>query len=160
MPARKPYDPLTHPAQARLVCSQAGFNLGLLAQLFGVSTSTLRSWRREHPELEVAIVEGQDAFNCGGAEKALLKLVLGFEHVEVKQVFERGELVERVETQKYYPPNVKAVMWFLANRSKDRWNFNLQKTTDDLSDDLRQLGERLTKALRERADEPKLKRVK
>ena len=86
----------------------------------GVSLGTLRSWRRQSPELDRAL-ETDPAVTDSQVENALLKKALGYESTERKVEFNaKGERKE-VETTKQVGPDMSAISLWLKKRRPERW---------------------------------------
>lgn len=95
-----------------------------IAAKLGCSPWTLGGWKHEHPEIAKAIKEGRaqlDNTRTGPVEDALLKRALGYEYVIVKTVDDPQKGVREETTTYHMPPDVTAIIFYLANRMPDRW---------------------------------------
>ena len=117
---RKPiYDPGYHPATSHKLCS-----LGLidaeLAYMFDISERSINKWKKLYPEFAECIRRGKMIADSKVAE-SLFKRATGFTLPETLTFeIQKGEFkkeVERIETVKHYPPDVRACELWLRNRS-------------------------------------------
>jgi len=108
---------------AYVACTEGGFTDVKLAKLFGVAKQTIYNWKREHPEFLDSIIRGKDEFDVAKAEECLLKRVTGYRYTEVtRERNDQGQMVVSKKVGKHIPPDVKAITFFLINRSRDgRW---------------------------------------
>jgi hypothetical protein len=60
-----------------------------------------------------------------GVERALAERAIGF-YVDVEEVCVIDKKLEKKIVRKYYPPDVRACIFFLKNRPSDRWR-NVQR---------------------------------
>lgn len=107
---------------AETACERLGATDKDLAALFNVGEKTIYNWKNEHSEFLQAIKRGKDVFDIAIAETCLKKRVTGYTYTEVTS--ERGKdgnLVVTKEVQKELAPDTTALIFFLKNRSKDRW---------------------------------------
>jgi transposase-like protein len=112
------YDPKIYPRIAKLL-AQRGAILSEIADCFDVTTRTLSNWLNDYPELREAIDAGNDVFNPR-VERALAERAIGF-YADVEEVFVIDKKLEKKIVRKYYPPDVRACIFFLKNRQSDRW---------------------------------------
>lgn len=95
-----------------------------LAKAWGVHQCTVERWRREYPELDQAIRGALDNRDVSRAEQALLKVALGYDYWEVHRVPDPNNAEHTVvikKIKKHQTPNVAALIFFLKNRSPERW---------------------------------------
>lgn len=126
MPGGRPskYDPDEHPRLARELTGN-GKTQAEVAELFGVSRSTVEAWMVEHPEFRVAMLLGrEDATDR--VERALFERATGYEHPSEKIVVVsgpqgEGASVERLDTVERYPPDTAAIKLWLTNRRQVAW---------------------------------------
>lgn len=109
--------------QAEIVCAESGFSDAKLANLFGVSVSTLNSWKHEHPEFLESIRRGKDTWDTSTAEHCLFKRVCGYEFKEVTKEINPATGKMRITkiVKKEIPGDVKAQTFWLRNRNRERW---------------------------------------
>lgn len=75
-----------------------------MADAFGISITTLNTWKKLHPEFLLAIRQGKDVAD-GTVVASLYKQAKGFVGPDGK----------------YYPPNTAAGIFWLKNRQKAVW---------------------------------------
>lgn len=109
-----------------------------IAARMGISSQRLKSWRKKHPLINNALMQGRELVDYK-VESALLKSALGYKKTEVRvtTIMRHGKLVE---TQKEVfkteqPPSVQAIQVWLYNRCPDKWRKDAGKITlDDMED--------------------------
>jgi hypothetical protein len=104
--------------QASKLC-KLGATHAQLADFFGVSISTVALWMVEHPEFSDA-VKIPKAEADERVEQSLYRRAMGYEHDEVDIRVVNGEIVA-TPIRKYYPPDSTAAIFWLKNRSPDKW---------------------------------------
>ncbi|WP_052700089.1 hypothetical protein [Methylocucumis oryzae] len=91
-----------------------------IAGALGLNVATLTGeWFRDYPDFHTAIKEGRihaDA-NIGSA---LYDRAMGYFAPEIKVFVIDGNVVEH-EVMKHYPPDYKALQFWLTNRQAERW---------------------------------------
>lgn len=85
-----------------------------VADFFGVSLATLQNWRTLHPEFAEAQVIGKKPADERVIRSCFMRAV-GFTVKEEKIFCSDGEIV-RAEVDKFYPPEVSAIVWWTKNR--------------------------------------------
>ena len=128
------YDPQRFPHIAEVLCREYGFLAVQLAEVLGVSKTSIDKWIQIHPEFKAAVYRGREEFDTGKVEQSLLKRALGYEYTEKtertvfligKNKFTDVEVAvparEIVTTTKALPADVKAIMFWLQNRQPGRW---------------------------------------
>ncbi len=139
---RTAYNPNIHPGQAYLTGMQFGAGRQELANIFGISVMTLDKWRRTYPEFKEAWQRGRDVYDGELMEKALRDLALGYSYEEKEftrvKIPVNGNGRVRVDgngnrlkfkygmaltktVKKRHKPDGKALVFWLTNRMKDRW---------------------------------------
>jgi len=113
------YDPDIMPNAARLMC-QRGAIMSELANVFRVSRRTIHYWMNQHQEFHDAVQVGVAAFNAR-VERALAERAIGF-FVTIKEEVrdEQGKVIQR-EQRQYFPPDTRAIIFFLKNIMKDKY---------------------------------------
>lgn len=102
-----------------------------IADCLGVSLRTFWNWRAEHPELERAVRAGKAPAD-DRVERALYQRAVGYVgpgdphiHQMPDRVDADGKLVKGrtviTETQRYYPPDTAAAIFWLKNRRRGTW---------------------------------------
>jgi hypothetical protein len=85
-----------------------------------VSADSWIGYKKKYPELLEALKKGEFGAN-EQVENALFRLATGYIYEEEK-VTKGGKEGDKVEiTKKHQPPNVTAIIFWLWNRLKDRW---------------------------------------
>ena len=168
------YDPKRFPHIAETLCREYGMTDEQLCGIFGCKDVEFRKWKRKYPDFVSAIVRGRDEFDGMKVENALLKRALGYKYTETmtKTTVLKGKnkdtnlnvYVPAVETtiiEKEMPGDIKAIMFWLSNRNKERWqmvttvNANINAKTEhvkrtlNVSADLSKMDVEQLKALRE-----------
>ncbi len=111
------------PRMAKVACEELGLTDVGLAKLFNVSKASITAWKRRYPEFKVAIKEGKDIFDVEVVEAALLKRALGYTYNEViKELdLDQNKLVNKKKIRRHVAPDVKAQIFWLRNRNRERW---------------------------------------
>lgn len=135
-----------YPRMAKLACEEAGFTDLGLARLFNVCKATITNWKREYPEFKDAVKKGKEFFDTQYVEKALLRRAIGYSYSEVTQEADSdGNLVVTRKLKKYLAGDVKAQIFWLRNRNRERWpdtkkfdgNVNVGLTHEEILDQLK-----------------------
>lgn len=103
-----------------------------IAAALQVSEGAVKKWAAEDDEFVAAYKRGKDEFDSGEVESALLKAARGYEYEEtdVKSVvLVRGKGEDKITVpaeevtvkHKKMAPNVGAIVFWLTNRQRDRW---------------------------------------
>lgn len=105
---------------------ELAFNYSLLgatdaqmAKYFDVSEQTLNAWKWQFPEFLEALKKGKEEADASVA-KRLYHRAKGYTHKEDKIFLHEGEPVV-VPTEKHYPPDTTAAIFWLKNRQRDKW---------------------------------------
>lgn len=112
------YDPETFPGRAYRL-SLLGLKDKDLCDAFGVDINTIYHWKRTKPNFLKAIKEGKEQADEHVAE-SLYHRARGYSHREEKIFCNDGEIV-RAETTKHYPPDTRAIEFWLKNRHPEKW---------------------------------------
>ena len=114
-----------------------GLELGEIAKEIGVSASTLREWRKNHPAISAALSRGR-AHARGIAENSLFKRANGYtidlkKPIKVRvvdydpktqrKIREREEVQEAIE-QHHIPADTQALIFYLTNVAPEDWKRN------------------------------------
>ena len=112
-----------------IVGAKKGFTNDELAELLGVTEPTLWNWQQIYPEFFSAIKENKKLWD-DQIVKSARNRAKGF-YVPEEKIFcnALGE-VTRVQTQKYYPPDPTAFIFWLCNRQSQDWKRNLESKED------------------------------
>ena len=112
----------------------AGLNEFEMASVIGIADATLGVWKRTRPDFMAAMKAGRMEA-VGTAAHSLFRAGNGYSHKEIKLVPNRvkeydpdtGRVVKEytevleVEYMKHYPPNVQALLKFLAAKHPEVW---------------------------------------
>lgn len=90
-----------------------------LAEVFGISISTVWLWRNTHPEFLHAFSELSEDFDAR-VERALGQRAVGYDYDSVKVFQFNGEPVI-VPIKTHVPPDVNAAKFWLAARQSGKW---------------------------------------
>lgn len=90
-----------------------------VADILGISVSTLRLWKLEHAEFSEAMRLGKEGPDIR-AEEALYHRAIGYSHPAEKILVVNGR-VRRVPYIQHYPPEVAAIKYWLNNRRGAIW---------------------------------------
>ncbi|MBY4947010.1 helix-turn-helix domain-containing protein [Cupriavidus respiraculi] len=104
--------------QARKLCL-LGATDKEMADVFGVSETTLNNWKTAHPEFLVSLKAGKDEADANVADR-LYQRAMGYSHPAEKIVVVAGA-IERVAYTEHYPPDTTAAIFWLKNRKKREW---------------------------------------
>ena len=97
-----------------------------LAEFFGVSGTTINNWKKEHPDFLASIRAGKEDADAQIAG-ALFHRARGYSHKETDiRVIDKK--IVQTELTKHYPPEVKAIIFWLKNRQKTLWR-DIQQLT-------------------------------
>lgn len=99
----------------------AGLTDAEIAYLLGINILTLKHWREEYPELEMAWkIGGMEADTRVAA--ALFKRCTGYTTVKRKKEFNLdGVLVKEIEEEVHVAPDVTAQIFWMKNRQPEHW---------------------------------------
>jgi DNA-binding XRE family transcriptional regulator len=90
-----------------------------IAEIIGVSRTTLNNWKGKHPELLYAVREARQVAD-ELVEAALFARAVGYSHPEQKVFQYEGQIITH-EMVKHYPPDTAAASFWLRNRQPKRW---------------------------------------
>lgn len=90
-----------------------------LAQMFGVSSSTIIEWTHEHQEFSEAVTCGKDKADERVA-RSLFNRAVGYSYESEKVFSYQGDIV-RTEVVEHVPPDPGAAMNWLKNRRPGEW---------------------------------------
>lgn len=112
-----------------------------IAKFFEVDLATINNWKKVHIEFLESITRGKRVADTEVAN-SLYQRAKGFTKKAVKIMQSEGVPVY-AEYKEYYPPDVKAIEYWLNNRQKRKWkkrtditsggekiNFNYHKPTE------------------------------
>lgn len=90
-----------------------------LAESFGVSEQTIITWRAKHSGFLESVKKGKEIADARVAE-SLFKRANGFVAPDTHFAVINGEVVE-TPTEKVYPPDTTACIFWLKNRQPSKW---------------------------------------
>ena len=103
-----------------------------LAMVFGCPMKSIRTWLATRPAFRDAVYKGRD-FADANVAYGLYRRAVGFEHTIMTSVLDKdGNVVEVPET-KYYPPDPKAAMHWLAVRRQGAWKLKDESSTVNIN---------------------------
>ena len=104
-----------------------------LAEYFEVSEQTINSWKGKYPRFLESTV-GSKRLADSKVERSLYQRACGYTHKEEKVFCSGGEIVTYV-TEKHYPPETTAAVFWLKNRKPAEWrdlrNVEINVMTDE-----------------------------
>lgn len=108
-----------------------GATITKLAKVFNVNADSIYEWQKKYPEFSESVQRGRDHFDSEQVEEALHKRATGYQY-KIKTYIAVGQenlfLVKVVE--KYMPPSVNAIRFWLSNRNPERWGLRNSNTDD------------------------------
>lgn len=97
-----------------------------LAVAMNISESTLNEWKITKPGFSESMLSAKDEADAK-VTKSLYQRALGYSHNETKIVTHMGLVTDKVDIEKHYAPDTRAIEYWLNNRQRGRWN-NTVKT--------------------------------
>nr|WLJ25822.1 MAG: terminase small subunit [Firmicutes phage HS10] len=89
----------------------------------GIVPSTFYEWKKSYSEISEALKRGKEVID-DEAEEALIKAMIGYYAEETRTIIQvvDGKETKRIEKiNRYYPPNVTAIIFWLKNRRPQKW---------------------------------------
>jgi len=122
MPAGRPtaYKP-ENAETARRACLLGATNQDL-AERFEVSRTTIDNWLATIPDFSHAVTQGRQVAD-EAVVAALFARAVGMEHKSTKVFCRNGQPVT-AEYMQYFPPDMRACMFWLRNRLPAQWREN------------------------------------
>ena len=132
-------------------CCERGMTDIEVADMLGIGLSTLYRWKAEHPAFSKVFKLGK-AEADDRVERSLYSRAVGYDYIAEKPVMTRhGQKTMRYRA--HVPPDTAAAVWYLKNRSPDRWrdSFRHEHVTSpyDHIEDTAELRALLTKQAQE-----------
>ena len=112
--------------------ARRGLTLDDIAHNLSISRATLLRYKKNHEELKSAIEEGKEEADIR-VENALYRRATGYFTTEQKVVMVKdddGSHPEIVEYERYVPPDVTAIIFWLKNREPDLWRDRIPERID------------------------------
>jgi hypothetical protein len=125
--ATSKYDPDHHPFMAWALAIRGKTNKEIAAGL-RISTGTLFTWGKEHPEFLSSLKAGKDSADTK-VESSLFMRAFGYEYEEVKTE-EGPDGTKITRTVKAVPPDTTAMIFWLKNRRPKEWRDKHELTGD------------------------------
>lgn len=122
------FNPKTTPQQAYKL-ALLGCTDPEIADVLGVTRTTLNNWKLEHPAFLDALTRGKTAADAEVAH-SLYQRACGYSHKAVKILQHNGAPIVVPYTE-HYPPDTPAAALWLANRQRAKWS----KTPDQSGGD-------------------------
>jgi hypothetical protein len=104
--------------RAKLAC-QIGMTDRELAQLFGVTQTTINNWKIVYPEFAEALRTGK-ALADQRVERALYHRAIGYSF-DAEEVFQYKGKIIRTHVVRHVPPDTTAQIFWLKNRRRNDW---------------------------------------
>ena len=111
-----------------LVMARGGLTEHEISDAFDISNGTLQLWKKEYPELAIALLEGRSIWD-DRVEASLAQAAIGYSHPAVQILMTKEGDVVQVDYVKHYPPNVQAANLWLANRKQKEWGASIGENT-------------------------------
>ncbi len=93
-----------------------------IADFYKVREQTVNNWKNAHPEFFESLKRGKDDYDSNVIEKSLAKRAAGYQYTETtKTITEKGKKVIIKEVVKEVAPDPTSMIFWLKNRSPDRW---------------------------------------
>lgn len=106
--------------------SKSGKTLAEIAEHFGINRTTLYMWSKKYPEMQSALSDGKKVAD-DRVEQSLYEACFGRTEKEVTiEKDAEGNVVKSVIRTRYYPANITAIQYWLANRRNDTWKARQQ----------------------------------
>ena len=86
----------------------------------GIGERTLNTWKKKYPEVSAALKQGKDFANHE-IKTALFQVAKGFKCDDIKFATFEGQITDEKKIKRHYPPNVRAIQFWLINRDRDNW---------------------------------------
>lgn len=90
-----------------------------LAELIGVSRTTIYNWQEDNKEFSTAIAGGRNYADANVASR-LYQRAMGYTH-EAEEIKVADGVIHRVPVTKHYPPDPQSAMFWLKNRQPELW---------------------------------------
>lgn len=93
-----------------------------IAKNIGVSRSTLKEWKKNHPAISATLSGGKEVIDYE-VESAVCKKSIGYDYWEEVEEWDRetGQWIPVKRTKKHVPPDIGAAKMWLGNRSPEKW---------------------------------------
>lgn len=116
-------------AEAARLCAMFGAIDRDLAVWFGVDESTITRWKERYPVFRMSIIPAKETYDAQ-IERRLAERAMGYKATDTKFATFEGQITDREEYIKEYPPDTTAAIFWLTNRKRKEW-----KRVPDFYDD-------------------------
>jgi len=86
----------------------------------GCGERTLNTWKKKYPEVSAALKQGKEFANHE-IKTALFQVAKGFKCDDTKFATFEGQITDERKIKRHYPPNVRAIQFWLINRDRENW---------------------------------------
>lgn len=93
-----------------------------IADLMEIHDATFYNWVRNNQQLKAALQQGKDSA-IDLAESVLYKKAIGYFMTETKVFCHQGDIVTQ-DIQRWYPPDLGALIFYLKNARPEKWSDN------------------------------------
>ena len=100
-----------------------------LAKFFEVVESTINLWKKEHPTFSESIKAGKEDADANVAD-SLYKAAKGYSAKDTKFATYEGKITDSQEYIKHYPPDTRAAIFWLKNRTSGKYSNPDMKWSD------------------------------
>jgi hypothetical protein len=110
---------------------EAGWTDKQLANFYDVHITTVQLWRQKDPEFKTLVEKHRRPSNRQ-VERTLYERATGYTIRELKRHTDRLGNIETTETIKEIPPDTTAMIFWLKNRDRKRWQDRVNLDGDGL----------------------------
>ena len=110
---------------------EAGWTDRQLANFYDVNVCTIESWRQKDPEFKTLVEKHRRPSNRQ-VERTLYERATGYTIREFKRHTDKAGNVETTEIIKELPPDTTAMIFWLKNRDRKRWQDRVNLDGDGL----------------------------
>ena len=112
-----------------VVLAEKGFTDIEIGKMFGVTKTTINTWKKKYPEFLTSIKKGKKVAD-EKVERALYQRAIGYSHPDVHISNHQGKIII-TSIIKHYPPDVAAGFIWLKNRKPNEWKDKKEITGND-----------------------------
>ena len=105
--------------------AKAGKTNDEIAEIIGVSRSTIYVWKQRFPETLDSLNDAKEGID-DMVEVSLLKRALGYSAPEIKYFTDKGIVTDERTVIKHYPPDTTACIFWLKNRRPEDWRASVE----------------------------------
>jgi len=96
-----------------------------VADFLEITETTISLWKKTHKEFFAQVYDWKDEADSK-VEEALYNRALGYSHPETRVMSvsdgkDQGSHIEKIEIERHYPPDTKAIEFWLKNRRGKYW---------------------------------------